>query len=76
MIPVYLPKRMANAKQLTIDDIDSFAKARCLSSNQKLLPIYACMHMQCIAMDFLRTRHTQGAPRELTDEIINWIMRV
>lgn len=40
MIPVYLPKRMTSAKHITIDDIDSFAKVRGISSKQKLLPIY------------------------------------
>jgi len=38
-ISVLLPKEMVDAKQITIDNIDSFAKAQSLTSNQNLLPI-------------------------------------
>jgi len=38
-ISVLLPKEMVDAKQITIDNIDSFAKAQSLTPNQNLLPI-------------------------------------
>jgi len=38
-ISVLLPKEMADAKQITIDKIDSFTKARSLTPNQNLLPV-------------------------------------
>lgn len=38
-ISVLLPKEMADAKQITIDNIDSFAKVLGLKPNQNLLPI-------------------------------------
>jgi len=39
MIPIYLPKKMANAKQITIDEIDSFAKVKGVAPSQNSLPI-------------------------------------
>ena len=39
MIPIYLPKKMANAKQITIDEIDSFAKVKRVAPSQNSLPI-------------------------------------
>jgi len=38
-IPVLLPKKMIDVKQITIDDIDSFVKVRGLTSDKNLLAI-------------------------------------
>jgi hypothetical protein len=38
-MPVLLPKKMIDVKQITVDDIDSFAKVRGLTSNENLLDI-------------------------------------
>ena len=39
LVHVLLPKKMADVKQLTIDDIDSFAKVRGYSSRKNAIPI-------------------------------------
>jgi len=38
-VTISLPKKMVDAKQITIDDIDSFAKVKDVTSNQNPLPI-------------------------------------